>query len=155
MFGRSKTDCSAPAALVDGCTVKVPRRSTVAFPRICPICLQPATKKLQLRVPHLGGGMITRVSFPVCRECYRRIAPIHVLRCMVLGWGLVAAAFAVAGTLRDTLGIVLFFVLLLASRFVRDYNPTGVSFSTDGRSMVWSFPSPEYARLFYEANRKP
>jgi len=95
-----------------------------------------------------------RISFPVCRGCYRRIAPRHLLRCVVFGWGLVAAAVAVAATLRDTLGIVLFFVLIIASRVVRDHNPTGVAFHMDRESMVWTFPSSEYAKLFYIANLK-
>ena len=117
------------------------------------MCLQPASKKLQLRIPHLGGPLITKVSFPVCSACYRKILPRYFGINVLLGWGLVALALAIVGWMRDTVGIVLFFVILLSSRAAKDYNPTGVIFASGKNSLIWTFPTSTYARLFYEANR--
>lgn len=135
-------------------SVEIPKKKEVVFPKLCPRCLKPAGPTVEVRsVRHLGPGIhVTKVSVPICKDCWREIMPKHLFLILVFGWGLVASGVFLGVTLQNGLGVALFFLCLFASRIIRDRNPLGVYFRETKAGYVWSFPNPIYAELFAHLN---
>jgi len=135
-------------------SVEIPKVTRVVFPKLCPRCLKPATSKVELRHSSYGwiGIHIKKISVPICKECWWKIMPKHLLTVIVFGWGLVALGLFLGMEFQNGWGIAAFFLCLIASRIVRDRNPLGVSFTETRDRYLWAFPNRFYAELFAYLN---
>jgi len=131
--------------------VEIPKTNQVLFPKLCPRCLKPAGPTVELRSRGLGTH-ITKISVPICKDCWRAIMPKHLFVTLVFGWGLVALGVFLGVKLQTGWGIAAFFLCLIASRAIRDSNPLGVSFTESRTGYLWSFPHATYAELFARLN---
>ena len=135
-------------------SVEIPKVTRVVFPKLCPRCLKPATSKVELR--HFSYDWIDihikKISVPICKECWWKIMPKHLLTVIVFGWGLVALGLFLGMEFQNGWGIAAFFLCLIASRIVRDRNPLGVSFTETRKGYLWSFPNRLYAEIFASLN---
>lgn len=135
-------------------SVEVPKAREVLFPKLCPRCLKPTGPKVELRSICYSsfGAHITKVSVPICKDCWRAIMPKHLFVILVFGWGLLILGFFLAARLQNGWGVAAFFLCLILSRVIRDLNPLEVSFRETKNGYVWTFPNPVYAQLFADLN---
>lgn len=135
-------------------SVEIPKTREVLFPKLCPRCLKPTGPTVELRsICYSGlGTHITKVSVPICRECWRSIMPKHLFVTIVFGWGLLALGFFLAARLQNGWGVAAFFLCLVISRAIRDLNPLEVSFRETKNGYIWTFPNLVYAQLFADLN---
>ncbi|MCS7240463.1 MAG: hypothetical protein NZ651_04385 [Candidatus Bipolaricaulota bacterium] len=142
------------SALSQSVSVEISKRKEIFFPKLCPRCLQPAGPTVELRSFYYAGlaTHITKVSVPICKNCWRAIMPKHLLLVLVFGWGFLALGFFLVAHLQNGWGVATFFLCLLISRVIRDLNPLGVEFRESKDGYIWTFPNPVYAQLFADLN---